>query len=130
MDSIDLKDRTKQFALRAIKLVDALPKTTAGRAIGAQLIRSATSVAANYRATCKARSRAEFVAKIGVVEEESDESAFWLELLIESELLKRSLLEQMWTEANQLNAIMAASRITANHKRNAPNRQSPIGNRQ
>src|SRR6266571_6754173 len=86
--SADLKARTKQFALRVIKLVDALPRTIQGRAVANQIIRSATSVAANYRAACRARSRAEFIAKIGVVEEEADESAFWMELIIEGELLK------------------------------------------
>jgi len=76
----DLKARTKQFALRVMKLIDALPRTIQGRAIANQIIRSATSVAANYRAACRARSRAEFAAKIGIVEEEADETAFWLEL--------------------------------------------------
>jgi four helix bundle protein len=74
----DLKARTKQFALRVMKLVDALPRTIQGRAIARQIIRSATSVAANYRAACRARSRAEFIAKIEVVEEEADETCFWL----------------------------------------------------
>jgi four helix bundle protein len=78
-----LKARTKSFALRVMKLVDALPKTVSGRAIGSQLVRAATGVGSNYRACCRARSRAEFIAKIGVVEEEADESAFWMELIIE-----------------------------------------------
>src|SRR6266581_7773149 len=82
--SADLKARTKQFALRVIKLVDALPRTIQGRAVANQIIRSATSVAANYRAACRARSRAEFAATIGIVEEEADETAFWLELIIDS----------------------------------------------
>ena len=83
----DLKARTKQFALRVMKLVDALPPTIQGRATANQLIRSATSVAANCPAACRARSRAEFIAKLGVVEEEADETAFWLELIIDSALL-------------------------------------------
>src|SRR5262245_66694323 len=83
----DLKARTKQFALRVMKLIDALPRTIQGHAIAKQIIRSATSVAANYRAACRARSRAEFIAKIGVVGEEADESCFWLELIIDSGLL-------------------------------------------
>jgi four helix bundle protein len=83
----DLKTRTKQLALRAMKMVDALPQTIQGRALANQIIRSATSVAANYRAACRARSRAEFIAKIGVVEEEADETCFWLELIIDSGLL-------------------------------------------
>src|SRR5436305_4278329 len=83
----DLKARTKQFALRVMKMVDALPRMIQGRAIAKQIIRTATSVAANYRAACRARSRAEFIAKIGIVEEEADESCFWLELIIDSGLL-------------------------------------------
>jgi four helix bundle protein len=83
----DLKARTKHFALRVMKLVAAIPRTIQERAIAKQIIRSATSVAANYRAACRALSRAEFIAKIGVVEEEADESCFWLELIIDSDLL-------------------------------------------
>ena len=83
MNEDDLKKRTKQFALRILKLVAALPRTIAGRTIGGQLARSGTSVAANYRAACRARSKAEFISRLGVVEEEADESALWLELIIE-----------------------------------------------
>ncbi|MGI8838489.1 MAG: four helix bundle protein [Pyrinomonadaceae bacterium] len=79
MKADDLKKRTKQFALRILKLVAALPNTVEGRAIGGQLVRAGTSVAANYRAACRGRSKAEFIAKMGTVEEEADESAFWLE---------------------------------------------------
>ena len=109
----DLKARTKQFALRVMKLVDALPRTIQGRAIANQIIRSATSVAANYRAACRARSRAEFVAKIGVVEEEADESSFWLELIVDSGLLSEARIRPLLTEAGELVAIMAASRKSA-----------------
>jgi len=111
--SADLKARTKQFALRVIKLVDALPRTIQGRAVANQIIRSATSVAANYRAACRARSRAEFIAKIGVVEEEADETAFWLELIIDSALLTQTRVRPLLTEAGELVAIMAASRKSA-----------------
>ena len=111
--SADLKARTKQFALRVIKLVDALPRTIQGRAVANQIIRSATSVAANYRAACRARSRAEFIAKIGVVEEEADETAFWLELIIDSALLTQTRVRPLLTEAGKLVAIMAASRKSA-----------------
>jgi four helix bundle protein len=83
----ELRTRTKQFALRIIKLVGALPKNIEGRAIASQLVRCGTSVAANYRAACRARSRPEFVAKMGVVLEEADETQFWLELIIEASLL-------------------------------------------
>jgi len=111
--SADLKARTKQFALRVIKLVDALPRTIQGRAVANQIIRSATSVAANYRAACRARSRAEFIAKIGVVEEEADETAFRLELIIDSALLTQTRVRPLLTEAGELVAIMAASRKSA-----------------
>src|SRR5450755_2324413 len=94
----ELKDRTKQFALRVLKLVAALPKTVEGRAIAAQLVRSGTSVAANYRATCRARSKSEFIAKIGVVLEEADETLLWLELIIESGLFPKNRVEPLLLE--------------------------------
>jgi len=109
----DLKARTKQFALRVMKMVDAIPRTIQGRTIAKQIIRSATSVAANYRAACRARSRAEFIAKIGVVEEEADESCFWLELIIDSGLLTDERIRPLLSEAGELVAIMAASRKSA-----------------
>ena len=109
----DLKARTKQFALRVMKMVDALPRTIQGRTIAKQIIRSATSVAANYRAACRARSRAQFIAKIGVVEEEADESCFWLELIIDSGLLTDERIRPLLSEAGELVAIMAASRKSA-----------------
>src|SRR4030095_14562749 len=109
----DLKARTKQFALRVMKLVDAMPRTIQGLAIANQIIRSATSVAANYLAACRARSRAEFVAKLGVVEEEVDESCFWLELIIDSGLLTEERIRPLVSEAGELVAIMAASRKSA-----------------
>jgi len=109
----DLKARTKRFALRVMKLVDAMPRTIQGRAIANQIIRSATSVAANYRAACRARSRAEFIAKIGIVEEGADESCFWLELIIDSGLLTDERIRPLLSEAGELVAIMAASRKSA-----------------
>jgi four helix bundle protein len=109
----DLKARMKQFALRVMKLVDALPRTIQSRAIAKQIIRSATSVAANYRAACRARSRAEFIAKIGVVEEEADETCFWLELIIDSGLLTEARVRPLLSEAGELVALMAASRKSA-----------------
>jgi four helix bundle protein len=137
----DLKRRTKQFALRILKLVAALPNTVQGRAIAGQLVRSGTAVAANYRASCRGRSKAEFIAKIGTVEEEADESAFWLELIIEDGLLKQQVVQPLLTEAGELTKIMARSRISAstalrqskstvNRKEPKANRQSAIGNRQ
>src|SRR5216110_1920531 len=112
MDSDDLKKRTKQFALRILKLVAALPRTTEGRAIGGQLVRSGTSVGANYRAACRGRSKAEFISKLGTVEEEVDESAYWMELITDAGLLKAKRVDALHQEANELTAIMAASRIS------------------
>jgi len=109
----DLKKRTKQFALRIMKLVAALPKNIEGRAIGNQLIRSGTSVGANYRAACKGRSKTEFIAKLGIVEEEADESAYWMELIIEGDFFEKKLVQPLLDEANEIVAIMAASRKSA-----------------
>ena len=113
----DLKRRTKAFALRILKLVDALPKTTAGRALASQIVRSGTSVAANYRAACRARSTADFIAKMGIVEEEADETLFGLELLEESELVTAAKLTAIKEEANELIAITVASIKTARRNR-------------
>ena len=113
MDEKDLKNRTKQFALRIIKLVGALPETTSGRAIGNQLVRSGTSVGANYRAACRARSKAEFISKIGIVEEEADESAFWLELIMEGSLMTEKNILPLHKEAEELIAIFTAIGRTA-----------------
>ena len=107
-----LKARTKQFALRIIRMSRALPPTLESRVIGKQLLRSATSVAANYRSTCRARSRAEFLAKIGIVVEEADESAFWLELLADAEIISKERLRELTTESNELLAIFAAAQLT------------------
>jgi four helix bundle protein len=109
----ELKLRTKQFALRIIRLFKALPKNDEARTLGRQLLRSGTSVAANYRAVCRSRSRAEFLARIGVVVEEIDESVLWLELLAESEILPQRRLTAILQEANELCAIFAASQLTA-----------------
>ena len=113
MTETELKQRTKQFALRVLKLVSALPKTLEGRAIGSQLVRSGTSVGANYRAACRGRSKAEFISKLGTVEEEADESAYWLELIADGGLLPKPQVDPLRQEAAELTAIMAASRITA-----------------
>ena len=127
MDSEDLKRRTKEFALRILKLCAALPRNGVTNVLSKQLMRSATSVGANYRAACRARSRADFANKMGIVEEEADESAYWIELLTESGQVKSGLVEALRMEAVALTAIAAASRKTA---RRAPNRQSSTGNRQ
>jgi len=109
----ELKLRTKKFALRVINLIDALPNNTKGHAIGGQLIRSGMSVGANYRAACRGRSKKEFIAKLGTAEEEADESAYWMELIIEAKLLPRHRVTALLQEASELTAIMVASRITA-----------------
>ena len=109
----ELRTRTKHFALRIIKLVGALPKTIEGRAIANQLVRSGISVAANYRATCRARSRSEFVAKMGVVLEEADETQLWLELIIEARLLPVKRVDSLLAETNELVAIFVTSRKSA-----------------
>jgi four helix bundle protein len=116
--------RRESFALRVIKLVDALPNTMAGRATGGKLIRSGMSVSANYRAACRARSRAEFVAKLGIVEEEVDETCHWLEIIIESRMLKERLVTDLLKEANEITAIIVASKKTAG--RNNGDRHSKI----
>ena len=94
-----------------------MPNNTAGRTIGNQLIRSGTSVAANYRAACRGRSKAEFVAKLGTVEEEADESCLWLELTIESGLMEEKMVAGLLKEANEITAIMAASKISARNNK-------------
>ena len=133
MNAQELKERTKRFALRVVRLVDALPNTAKGRAITSQLVRSGTSVAANYRAACRGRSKAEFIAKVGVAEEEADETALWLELIVEGKLLAEKKVRSLLDEANELVAIMAASYISASRDRAKPasrNSQSAIRNQQ
>jgi four helix bundle protein len=110
MNKAELQRRTKEFALRVLKLVDALPRTPAGRAISNQLVRSATSVGANYRAACRARSRVEFAAKLGTVLEEADESLYWLEMIRDGKLIPESRISLLLKEADELTAIVAAGR--------------------
>ena len=112
----ELKRRTKHFALRIIHLIDTLPHTTTAREIGKQLLRSGTSVAANYRSACRARSKPEFIAKIGLVIEEADESAFWLEIILEGKLLQNTEVDSISREAEELTRIMSKSRATARKK--------------
>jgi len=108
-----LKERTKQFALRVIRVIRSLPPGMEGKTIGHQLLRSGMSVAANYRAACRARSRPEFLAKLAIVIEEADESEFWLEMLADAGLIPERKLKDLRSEANQLVAIFNASRTTA-----------------
>jgi four helix bundle protein len=109
MTTQELKNRTFQFGSRIITAVEALPKTEPARILGRQLLRAGTSVGANYRAVARARSRADFVAKLGVVEEECDESAYWMEMIIERKLLRPRRLDDLLEEANELLAITVAS---------------------
>lgn len=116
----DLKKRTKEFSLRVLRLVDSLPNTLVARTIGGQLARSSTSVAANYRAACRARSNADFIAKLGIVEEECDESVFWMEMLVDYGLVELHKAAQLIDEGGQLTAIFVSSINTARgHKRNS-----------
>ncbi|MEP7149276.1 MAG: four helix bundle protein [Acidobacteriota bacterium] len=126
MTEKEMLQRTKKFALRIMKLVDALPKTAAGRAIGSQIVRSGTSVSANYRAACRGRSKAEFIAKLGIVQEEADESALWLELIIEGGLLGEQLVRELHKEAGEITAIISASKKTARARSQIENRKSKI----
>src|SRR6476661_3032588 len=113
MDKRELQDRTKRFALRVLNLVDALPHTAGGPAISMQLVRAATSVGANYRSACRARSRAEFAAKLGVAVEEADESLYWLELVRDGKLVSENKLLLLLKEADELTAILASGRKSA-----------------
>jgi four helix bundle protein len=113
----NLKDRTKDFALRIIQLVEALPKGRTADVIGKQLLRSGTSVGANYRAACRAKSTADFIAKMGTVEEEADESIFWMELLIESKLIEKDLLLDLMKESDEILSIIVSSIKTARRKK-------------
>jgi four helix bundle protein len=112
-DDHPLKPRTKQFALRCLRLVDSLPKTTASQVIGKQFLQSGLSVGANYRAACRARSRADFVSKMGIVEEEADECLYWLEMLAEAGLMKSERLEGLAKEGGEIAAMVVASIRTA-----------------
>ena len=113
MSKAELLTRTKAFGLRILKLMDHLPRNTSGRAIGSQLVRSGTSVGANYRAACRSRSRAEFAAKLGVVAEEADETAYWLEVIRDGNLLPAKKLTELLKEADELTAIFTAGRRTS-----------------
>ena len=116
----ELQSRTKQFALRVIRLSRELPRTDEGRVIGRQLLQSGTSVGGNYRAACWSRSTAEFASKINVVAEEADESLFWLELLVESETMPIHKMKGIIQEASELIAIFTASKNTARKNRQSP----------
>ena len=116
MDEQEFKERTKNLALRAIRVVDSLPKTISAQVIGKQLLRSATSVGANYRAACRARSRADMIAKLAIVEEEADETAYWLELLVASAIVPENKLRSLIEETEEIVAMTVASIRTLRSK--------------
>lgn len=116
MNDAELKQRTKQFALRVIRMVEALPRRTAPDVLGRQVVRSASSVAANYRSACRAKSRADFISKMATVEEEADESGLWLELIGESGFVPVPKLAPLHQEAEELTAIAVASIRTARNR--------------
>jgi four helix bundle protein len=117
MSPEEMKQRTKQFALRIVKLVQSLPADRVAGTLGHQLLRSGTSVGANYRAACRARSEPEFRAKLGIVEEQGDESIYWRELLIDSGFVPIHRLQDLWQEANELVAIAVASINTSKQRK-------------
>src|SRR5438552_16954242 len=108
MNNNELKDRTKKFTLRIIKLVDSLPKSRAGNVIANQILRCSSSVGVNYRSACRARSKADFISKITIVEEEADESMFWLEIINEAGLIPENKLTALMKEASELTAIFTS----------------------
>jgi four helix bundle protein len=113
----ELRDRTKKFAIRIVRLFQALPKSTEAQTLGKQLLRSGTSVAANYRAVCRARSKAEFISRVGIVAEEADESVLWLEILQDTQILSEKQISDISKEARELAAIFSASQKTARTNR-------------
>lgn len=112
-----IKARTKQFVLGSIKFYQTLPKTEEGKIIGRQFIRSASSVGANYRAACRSRSRAEFFSKLSIVVEEADETAFWIEILIESKITNSAEAQPLLKEVNEILAIVAKARKTVSNNK-------------
>ncbi len=116
MTGDELKKRTRAFALRVIKMCEALPKGRTADVIGRQLLRCATSVGANYRAACRAKSKADFVAKMGIVEEECDECLYWMDLLVDAGLVKQQRLSELVREANELLSITVTSIKTARRR--------------
>jgi four helix bundle protein len=117
--SDELRTRTKAFALRVIRLTDALPDNGVGRVIKGQLLRCGTSVGANYRSAKRAKSTADFISKMGTVEEEADESMYWMELIVEADVMKESLVAALYQEADDILAMVVASIKTAKRTRNA-----------
>ena len=127
MNPEELKARTRAFALRVIRLAESLPETPAAKVIRNQMLRCGSSVGANYRAACRARSKAEFVSKMGIVEEEADETIYWMELLIDAEIVSRTKIADLMDEANQILSIVISSIRTAKGYRHS-DPQSAISN--
>jgi four helix bundle protein len=118
----EMKTRTKQFGLRIIRAVESLPQNYAARHVGGQLLRAGTSVGANYRAACRGRTQAEFIAKLGIVEEEADETIYWMEVLIEAGIMPEVRLSALMAEANEILSIVVASINTARKGAKTPKR--------
>ena len=127
MNEQDFKDRTKQFAMRVIRLVAAMPRGLAAEVIGRQLLKSGTSVGANYRSACRGRSAADVISRLSIVEEEADESLFWMELLIEAGLMPQQKLASLMKEGSELLAMVVAS-IKTLRRRTVSNPKSKIQN--
>ena len=117
----EMKKRTKSFALRTIRLVESIPNNRSANVIGRQLIKSGTSVGANYRSACRSRTDKDFLARMGIVEEEADESTYWMELLVESNLVKRELVMDLMNECEEILKMVVSSIRTA-RKRTTPSR--------
>ena len=113
MKENDLKERTKKFSVQIVKLANDLPSNKIANVLGRQLLRCGTSVGANYRSACRAKSRADFIAKMAIVEEEADEASYWLELLVEVGVIKETMVVPLMREANELVAIAVSSIKTA-----------------
>jgi four helix bundle protein len=129
MNEQEFKDRTKKMALRVIKLVESLPPTVTVKVIGKQLLRSATSVGANYRAACRGKSVADVIHKLSIVEEEADESLYWLELLVESGIISEKRLSELQNEMNEITAMIVTSIKTLRAKQSSiQNPKSKIQN--
>ncbi len=124
MDALTYQKRTKQMALRVINMVTALPNTAAAQVIGKQILRSATSVGANYRAASRAKSTKDMLNKLKIVEEEADETLYWLELIVESGLMTEERLQNLMQEVNEIVAMTVASIKTLRRKSPTANRQS------
>jgi four helix bundle protein len=126
MNPDELKARTRSFALRVIRVAESLPETPTARVIRNQMIRCGSSVGANYRAACRARSKADFVSKMGIVEEEADETIYWMELLVDAGIVKKARIANLVDEANQILSIVISSIRTAKGIR--ANQHSAISN--